>query len=236
MTRTPSRCSKRFSPTRALPRGFRRWIVCLCLAGPLLALSGQVSTEVRELLLEAQFLSNEESESILQHVVQASTAGVPRALILARLREGLVKQATSAQLIEALKARQQAQQDASALLRSVPQGRRRGRRQPDADRFHEIVVRALESGVPREAFENLFADETGPRRLGAQRMQAIVEAGEMLYLDGMNSDFVRRFMLACRDRQVRRMDALRAARETIVLHRQGMDPDAILRQVWNGRE
>ncbi len=236
MTRTLSRFAKRFPPTRALPHGFRRWIVCLCLAGPLLALGGQVTTEVRELLLDAPSLSSAETESILQHAVHASTAGVPRALILARLREGLVKQATSTQLIEALKASQKAQQDASALLRGDPEGRRRGRRQPEADRFHEILVRALESGVPREAFEDLFAGEAGPHGLGAQRMQAIVEAGEMLHLAGMDSDIVRRFMLACRDRQVRRMEALRAARQTILLHRQGMGSDAILRQVWNGQE
>lgn len=234
MTQIPSRCSKRFPAARAWSHGIRRWIGGLCLVVLLPAFGDRVPTEVRELLIETHSLSSTESELILQHAAQASTAGVPRTVILGRLREGLVKQATAAQLIETLKASQQAHQDASALLGSDRQGRRRGRRQPEAERFREILVRALESGVPREALKDLFAGEAGPRGLG--RIQAIVEAGEMLHLAGMDSDVVRRFMLMCRERQVRRMEALRAARQAILLYRQGMEPDAILRQVWNGRD
>ncbi len=238
MMQPPSRCAERLPPARAWHRGFRRWVVCLCLclAGAPPAPGGQVPTAVRALLGEAQSLGGTEAEAVLQQAARASDAGVPGPLILARLREGLVKQATAEQLIEVLAASQQAHQDASALLRGDRQGRRRGRRQPEAERFHELLVRALESGVPREALEELFTGEAGPNGLGAQRLQAVVEAGEMLHLAGLDSEVVRRFMLACRDRQVRRMDALRAAHQAIVLHRQGLEADAMLRQVWNGRE
>ena len=236
MTQIPSRFSKRFLPARAWSHGIRRWIGGLCLVVLLPAFGGRVPTELRELLHEAQSLSRTEAETLLQHAAQVSAAGVPSAVILGRLREGLVKQATAAQLIEALKASQKAHQDASTLLGSDRQGRRWGRRQPEAERFHEILVRALESGVPREAFEGLFADDARQRGFGAQRMQAVVEAGEMLHLAGMGSDVVRHFMQTCRDRQVRRMEALRIARQAIMLHRQGQEPAAIMRQVWNGRD
>ncbi len=235
MMKTPSNFAKRFPPARALPRAlpraFRHWAVCLCLAGASSAPGGQVTTQVREVLREAHALSSTETEAVLQQAAQASVAGVPGSLILARLREGLVKQATAKQLIGVLEASQQAHQDASALLRGDRQGLGRGRRQPEAERFHELLVRALESGVPRAAFEELFKGEAGPHGLGAQRMQAIVEAGEMLHLAGLDAEVVRRFMLACRDRQVRRMEALRAARQAIVLHGQGLEADAMLQWI-----
>lgn len=231
-----SRWTHRVLRARSLSQGCRPWVVGLCLVGTLSAFGGQVPAEVRELLHQEESLNRTETETILQHAAQAAAAGVPDAVVLGRLREGLVKRATAAELIEALKTSQLAHQEAMALLRGDRQGRHRGRRPPETDGLHAILVRALESGLPREAFEDLFAGEAGPRELGAQRMQAIVEAGEMLHLAGMDVSDVRRFMLMCRERQVRRMVALRAARQAILLHRQGMEPSAILRQVWHGRD
>lgn len=201
----------------------------------MLVSGGQIQSELREALLEGQSLSSSETESVVRQAVQASAAGVPRALIFMRLREGVVKQATASQMIEALKSIQQAHQDANSLLNEVAQGRRRRRRQPEAERFLETLVRALESGVPRESFEGLFAGEIGPRGLGTQRMQAIVETGEMLHLAGMDPNFVRQFMLESSDRRVRRMEALRAARLAVILHSQGKEPNAIFMRVWNRR-
>ena len=204
------------------------------LAGVLLLAWGHAAgsrgeTAARE-AMRARGLEGPAMESIAGRFADAARRGLPRSPLRARLEEGLAKRADPEAIAAAVDRRLDALVRADVLLAGSDEGRRP--HGVDADAGLLVLVQALESGVPEEAFEGLFR----PGRGGlSPRMQAVVEAGELLHLAGVDGDAVTWFMRDSRDRNLRRMEAIRAARFWIRLHGEGVPGEEIRRRLWPER-
>ncbi len=180
--------------------------------------------------LAAHGIEGPAAEVLLAAFAGAAREELPAAALRARLDEGLAKDAGPAAVAEAVVRRLEMLRQARELL------------SPDADRArpepHEAeaalvnLARALESGVPAEVFADVF-----PRGRGAfsPRAQALVEAAERLHLAGVGADAVAQFLRDALDRELRRMEALRAAEFWIRRHREGVAPEDIRRALWGAR-
>lgn len=146
-------------------------------------------------------------------------------LLYERLREGLVKNADEATILKALEKRVRALKEARDILAVQLPCRDR---QAEAVRIVRLLVHALESGMPSEPFRDLLAQQRNQRQ---RQMQAIIEAAERMYLAEIETDSIHRFMLESRDRQLRRMQILRAAQFWIDRSAEGIDDAVIIKQL-----
>ncbi len=191
----------------------------------------RAAQEARDLLRE-HGIKGSEAEAILTCFEQLEELGLPTEFLRLRLHEGIVKRVDPQQIKTALEQRMRLLIQAHELLHYQPRvdaARRRRHRPVTTETGVETLARALESGVPIALFEELYESQRG---IHAKRLRQIVEAGEMMYLAGVETEAVRQFMLDCRERNMGRMEILRAARYWIDKHRREIDPETIRRQLW----
>lgn len=169
------------------------------------------------------------AERILRCFAECAPYGIPTEALFARLREGLVKQADPDLLADALERRRETLARAQTLL---PSATGRFRRQPHSVDLLEALANALESGVPPAAFDGLVPPG---RRVRQDRISAVIEAGEMLHLAGVETPDVRWFMHEARSRDSGRAELLRVARVWVQLRREGYESEEIRGRIWDAR-
>ncbi len=217
---------KEYQPVRIRLRGARKLALWIGLMSWALCPVNADETDVGALLAEYD-IRGDYAERILHSFAECAQSGIPTESLYIRLREGLIKQAGPDLLADALERRYETLARAQTLLSSATG---RFRRQPHSAEILEILANALESGVPAAAFEGLFPSG---RRARLHRLSAVIEAGEMLHLAGVEASDVRWFMHEARDRDSRRAEVLRAARAWIRLHREGYDNMDIRERIWD---
>jgi len=207
--------------------GIRLLPVILILAGSALALppTARATDAVSGLLREHQIGETDE-EVILAVFHRAEKESLPLAQLHARLREGLIKRAEPEAIRAALERRVEYLLKAQDLLRATS---RPSRRRPVPHGL-EVLASALESGLPTETFAGLLLPVRGAV---SYRIEAMIEAGEMLHLAGVAPDAVRTFMRDARSRDLERSLTFRAARLWIQHHQEGVAGEDIRRRVWS---
>ena len=179
--------------------------------------------------LQQHRFTTEQSSQVLACLADARRQGVPPSALTLRLEEGLAKNIEPARLLTSLQTRSRTMLQARTLVQAANYDMALG---GPCDDLLVATGLALESGVPAEDLAAVLLRGNGQFAL---RMASIVEAGESLHLAGVDSGTTRALMNDCMDRDLRRMEVLRAVRYTIQQHRGGMDGDNIRRALWGGK-
>jgi len=226
--------------TKRYPPWFRRAWLTLCFAA---AAAGAPAAEPWETLQhelagtpEAAYLARLrergftalQAQQTLACLSAAQRAGMPLPPLASRLEEGLTKKADPPAILNAVQTRLRLLTQARDLLRAahydaVPAT-------PGAELLGATGI-ALESGVSAEDLGTVLQRGNGQ---SARRLTTIVEAGESLHLAGMDRPTTLALMNDCLERDLRRMEVLRAVRYCIQQHRSGIRGDAIRRSLWGG--
>lgn len=163
---------------------------------------------------------------VARYEAKAASLGFPVDAFREKAREGVAKSASLSAIEKALNVRLESLRAAERILASAhPQ-----RRDPDVARAcMDVLGRALESGIPADVFDGLF--DSGRRGLSL-RVQAVIEAAEYLHLSDLGPEHIRAFVHDAGERDLRRMEALRAARLWVQLARDGVDEQEIRVRIW----
>lgn len=143
-----------------------------------------------------------------------------------RLQEGLAKGAAPDAIHAALLARLTALKRARDMVRAA--GYDETAETSHRDLMHGTAL-ALESGLDADDVAGVLRRGGGESAL---RVQTAIESGESLHLAGVDRATVRDLMFDCLDRNLRRMEMLRATRFTIQQHRTGMTGSVIRQRLW----
>ncbi len=175
--------------------------------------------------LDASGIGPEEGLRILEPAFLAAEDGLPPGLLLSKIDEGVLKGALPDQISRAVEGRLAAMRRARELLQArgypVPPGRGAG--------LLTAAALAMESGVPEAAIDATL--ERGKESRPGQ-VKAVIEAGEALYLEGIDPDTVQALMADCLARNLRRPEIIRVVRFAQEQHRQGMDGAALREALW----
>lgn len=180
-------------------------------------------------LLRQAGATEEQAGRLREILAGARGAGLPTDMIIFRVREGLAKQASAEAIERAVQTRWQSLRDSASALDRAGYGA------VAPEQKHILlpaVALALESGVPAPDLGDVLA--RGQGRF-AMRMKSIVEAGETLHLAGFASKTVKDLMGDCIERNLGRMEVLRAVRYCIERRHNGL-PDADIRaSLWGSK-
>ena len=88
---------------------------------------------------------------------------------------------------------------------------------------------ALESGLPEAVLQEIFV-RGGGRRYG--RLSHVLEAAETLQLAGLDPKDTQHVMNDCLDRELNRMEILRAVDYILAEYRKGRDFQVIHDRLW----
>jgi hypothetical protein len=179
--------------------------------------------------LNANGIVGDAADRIVAAARRCEACGLPGDFLRARLREGLAKKAAPETLAAAVETRLKSLEESRNLLGAAGYD---DRREPSHRELLESVAHALESGMPPAAFGRVLSRGRGTAAL---RVQTVVESGESLHLAGLEDETVIGFMTDCLDRNLRRMEILRAARLIVQQHRGGVNSSEIRRALWDDR-
>ena len=171
-------------------------------------------------------LSTRDTEMLLAPVLAASKESLPAECVFIKVEEGLAKQVDAARIVAAAEARLDCLRKARRLIASSPSGLGGGQGPP------HLITRTclvLESGLPEEVLVEIFSRHGGFRY---GRLVQVLEAGETLLLAGLGARSTQRIMEDCLDRELNRMEIMRAIDYVLVEHRNGQDFDAIRAKLW----
>ena len=179
--------------------------------------------------MRASGLTPEQGQELLAPVFRAAREGLPPKVLFTKVDEGLIKGADPGAILRAVERRAAVLRRAADLLRSrqvpVPPA--------GSGRLVGAVAMALESGVPEEAIGPVL-DRGRDEPPG--RVAAVIEAGEAMFLSGVDPETVRHIMEDCLARRLRRPEIIRVARFVREQRSRGMDGPAIRKLLWGGRE
>lgn len=179
--------------------------------------------------LKERSFTVEQARETLACLIQARTGGLPVSALTLRLEEGLAKNVPPPGLLAAVQTRLRFMLQARDMLQAanyepVPDG--------PAGELLAATGLALESGLAPEDLAAILKRGNGTSAL---RIKSVVEAGESLHLAGVDPATTRGLMDDCLDRDLRRMEVLRAVRYTLQQRRGGMDGAHIRRTLWGGQ-
>ena len=179
--------------------------------------------------LGRQGFAEEQILGITACLAEAQRQRLPATALTLRLEEGLAKNVEPERLLAGLQTRLRRLLEARTMAEAArydlaPEG--------PGDELLVAVGLALESGLPADDLAAVLRRGNGQSTL---RVASIVEAGESLHLAGLDPETTRGLMNDCLDRNLRRMEVLRATRYTIQQHRGGMDGERIRQSLWSGQ-
>jgi hypothetical protein len=147
--------------------------------------------------------------------------------VIARIEEGLVKGVDPSALQTATRLRLQHLQDSEVLLQQAGYANRCTMR----DDLMKALALARESGLEQDTLQSVLANAAGEQ---TARMQSIIEAGEMMFLNGIDQPTTKQIMVDFFERNLRRMEIARACRFVVQQHGANVDAGRIRQQLWDG--
>ncbi len=185
----------------------------------------QTRIEATVARLVASGIGPDDGRRILEPVLSAAQKDLPPGLLLSKVDEGVLKGAPPDRIARAVEARLAAMRRALGLLEArgypVPPGGGGG--------LLAATALALESGVPEAAVEAALEQGKGSR---PGQVKAVIEAGEALYLEGIDANTVQALMADCLARNLRRPEIIRVVRFAKEQHRRGMEGAALREALW----
>lgn len=171
-------------------------------------------------------LSAEEADALLAPVHAARKEALPAEAVFTKIEEGLAKKVAVDRVLAAAELRLGCLRSAKELL--AGQKRSGG----GHDGAHGLVLRvamALESGLPKEVLKEILI-RNGARRPG--RVGHVLEAGETLQLAGLEPKHTQQIMIDCLERNLNRMEILRAVDYILAEQKKGRDFKSIYSDLW----
>jgi hypothetical protein len=180
------------------------------------------------LRLRQQGFTPDQARQTLACLTEAQRQEVPLPALTTRLEEGLAKKAEPQTVMAAVQTRLRVLTQARTLLQAAHYGT-----VPELPRNELLTATglALESGVPADDLASTLQRGQGQNAL---RLKSIIEAGESLRLAGVDRATTQSLMNDCLERNLRRMEVIRAVHYSIQQHRGGMDGENIRRSLWGG--
>lgn len=169
-------------------------------------------------------LTVSEADALLCPVYSAHDESLPTECVLIKIEEGLAKRVEAGRVAGAAEARLECLRKARQLIDG--QHPRRGEGPP---RLLVHTCMALESGLPEEVLKEVFS-HSGGRRPG--RLVHVLEAGETLQLAGLDAQDTKHIMNDFIDRDLNRMEILRAVDYVLAERRKGRDFKDIHADLW----
>jgi hypothetical protein len=176
--------------------------------------------------LEKGGLAPDRARQLAGSVTAAERAGLPVVTVVSRIDEGLAKQVPADAMERAIQTRLDALKAAQGLLAGA--GYTDLSVEP-ARQLLSATAMATESGVPAD---DLRAVLTRAQGRAAMRLASVVGAGESLHLAGFAPPATRALMIDCIDRNLGRMEILRAVNHCIQQKRAGRSDDEIRAALW----
>lgn len=169
-------------------------------------------------------LTVKDADALFHPVRAATTESLPAECIFMKIEEGLAKQVDASRVAGAAEVRLDCLRRADRLVSAARQGR-------GGDRQHLVVhtCMALESGLPEEVLQELFARPAGFRY---GRLIHVVEAGERLQLAGCDPRQTSQIMNECLDRDLNRIEIVRAVDFILGERAKGRDFQSIHGELW----
>ncbi len=180
------------------------------------------------LRLRQQGFTPDQARQTLACLTDAQHQGLPLPALTSRLEEGLAKKADPQAVMAAVQTRLRVMTQARTLLQTAQYDST-----PDIPRNELLTATglALESGVPTDDLASTLQRGKGQNAL---RLKSIIEAGESLRLAGVDRATTQSLMNDCLERNLRRMEVIRAVHYSIQQHRGGMNGENIRRSLWGG--
>ncbi len=175
-------------------------------------------------------LSADETDALLAPVYAAREEALPAEAVFCKIEEGLAKKVSVDRVLVAAELRLSYLRSASQML-SLQKKQGKGF-SGGHDGGQRLVVRtamALESGLPKEVLQNVLV-RNGGRRPG--RVGHVLEAGETLQLAGLDSKYTQQIMIDCLERNLNRMEILRAVDYILTEQNKGRDFKSIYPDLW----
>jgi len=170
-------------------------------------------------------LSAEEADALLAPVYAARDESLPVGAVFAKIEEGLAKKVAVDRVTAAAELRLDYLRHATRLVAVLGCGKEHG----EDRRLVARTAMALESGLPEEVLKEVFSRHSG-HRYG--RLVHVLEAGETLQLAGLRAKNTQQIMMDCMDRDLNRMEILRAVDYVLVEKQKGRDFQAIRADLW----
>ena len=176
-------------------------------------------------------LSAVEADALLTPVYAARKEALPAEAVFTKIEEGLAKKVAVDRLLIAAELRLECLRNAKQLLASQKK-RGKGFAGGGYDGNHRLVLRvamALESGLPKEVLQEVLfrKDACRPGRVGH-----VLEAGETLQLAGLDPKQTQQIMIDCLDRNLNRMEILRAVDYILSERKKGRNFKSIYPDLW----
>ncbi len=169
-------------------------------------------------------LSLQETEALLCPVYAAHDESLPAECILIKIEEGLAKQVNPTNVEVAAEARLDCLRRANRILSGV-------REHPGGEHAHLLshMCMAMESGLPESVLQDVIS-RPGGFRYG--RMIHVVEASETLQLAGLAPEQIQHLMNDFLDRDLNRMEIMRAVDFILEELAKGRGYPAIHSELW----
>ena len=161
-------------------------------------------------------------QEMLAPALKGARAGLPTLHIVAKIEEGVVKNAPVA--ATAARTRLRHTEQSRLLLAPHFEPDKRG-----VDSLTVATALAIESGVPDSALRNALGHSAGK---SPGQMKTVIEAGETLFLAGLEAESIGSLLVDYLQRDLRRSEILRATRYARHRHRERGGSPAARRELW----
>ncbi len=176
-------------------------------------------------------LSADEADALLAPVCAAREEALPAEAVFCKIEEGLAKKVSVDRVLVAAELRLDCLCSAKQLLASQKKKGEgfAGGRYDGNQRLVLRVAMALESGLPKEVLQEVLfrKDACRPGRVGH-----VLEAGETLQLAGLDPKQTQQIMIDCLERNLNRMEILRAVDYILTEQNKGRDFKSFYPDLW----
>lgn len=170
--------------------------------------------------------SVDSTRECLAPLQEAVRQALPLESVWTRIEEGVAKGVSAQALQDAVRQRLASLEQAAAILREAGYSGRNRRH----DKLIKSLALAMESGISADSLRGILTRTEGGQY---ERIQSIVEAGEVMRLNGMDEATVTQMMNDFTERKMRRTEIIRAARFAMQQHSAHVEGTRIRQQLWD---
>lgn len=185
------------------------------------------ATQIVDLCIE-RGMTVTDADALLAPVHIAESEALPVCCIIEKIDEGLSKQASVSNIIQAVETRLACMRQAKEIISSVVEGAMEKHNMGPA-RLLENTGMAIESGLDPDVLRAVIT-HNGHRKLG--RLAHVIDAAEALHLEGVEDQHIQLVMIDFVDRNLSRHEMYRVVDILATGLESGRDFEAIYSTLW----